>query len=108
MTEEPYHMRSMYNQRMTGTAVLLHHFDCLLSRHVPSLTQHLEKINIGTGLFASQWFITVFTYNFPFDFVVRVWDRFLFMGWKPVFRVALALLKREEVGRNGGGGGGGG
>lgn len=40
-----------------------------------------------------QWFVTVFTNNFPFDTVVRIWDAFLNEGWKVTFRVALALLQ---------------
>ncbi len=44
----------------------------------------------------SQWFITIFTYNFPFAAVVRIWDAFLLEGWKVVFRVALSLLKLHE------------
>ena len=43
-----------------------------------------------------QWFITIFTYNFPFSVVVRIWDCFLLEGWKVVFRVALGLLKHHE------------
>ena len=43
-----------------------------------------------------QWFITVFTYNFHFEFSTRVWDCFLSEGWKVAFRVGLALLKASQ------------
>lgn len=43
-----------------------------------------------------QWFITVFTYNFHFEFSTRVWDCFLNEGWKVAFRVGLALLKSSQ------------
>lgn len=43
-----------------------------------------------------QWFMTLFTYNFPFAVVVRIWDAVLSEGWKVIFRVALALLKTNE------------
>ena len=41
--------------------------------------------------------MTMFCRGFPFDFVTRVWDIFLFEGYKIVYRVALALLKVVEV-----------
>ena len=39
---------------------------------------------------------TLFTRDFGFDLVVRVWDIFLHQGWKVIHRVALALLKMHE------------
>ena len=41
--------------------------------------------------------MTMFCRGFPFDLVTRVWDIFLFEGYKIVYRVALALLKVVEV-----------
>lgn len=28
-------------------------------------------------MFASQWFITLFSYSLPFDVVLRIWDIFM-------------------------------
>lgn len=30
-----------------------------------------------SSMFATQWFITVYTYNMPFSIVLRMWDVFL-------------------------------
>ncbi|KAA3471469.1 EVI5-like protein isoform X2 [Gossypium australe] len=48
---------------------------------------------INPSMYASQWFITVFSYSFPFPLALRIWDVFLFEGVKIVFKVGLALLK---------------
>ena len=40
--------------------------------------------------------LTLFTRDFSFDLVVRVWDIFLHQGWKIIHRVSLALLKMHE------------
>ena len=37
--------------------------------------------------------MTMFCRGFSFDLVTRVWDIFLFEGYKIVYRVGLALLK---------------
>ena len=44
-------------------------------------------------MYASQWFITVFSYSFPFPLALRIWDVFLYEGVKIVFQVGLALLR---------------
>ncbi len=51
---------------------------------------------IEVELFANKWFLTLFTMQFPLDFVVRVWDHFLCNGWITVYNVALALLTQME------------
>ena len=40
--------------------------------------------------------MTMFCRGFPFDLVTRVWDIYLFEGYKIVYRVGLALLKLVE------------
>ena len=47
-------------------------------------------------MYASQWFITLFSYSFPRDLVTRIWDIYFLEGEKILFRVALALLKERE------------
>ncbi|GBG30994.1 TBC1 domain family member 1 [Hondaea fermentalgiana] len=93
MLSSPWSMCELYKPGMPGSQLLLAQFDALLQRYVPDIAQHLEKEMIVPSMYATQWFITVFTYNFPFDVVVRVWDIFLFEGWCIVHQVALAILK---------------
>ncbi len=59
-------------------------------------SSYFRKLNVQPGMYASQWFMTIFSYNFPFSFVVRVWDLFLIESWSIVFRVALVLLLEEQ------------
>jgi len=44
-------------------------------------------------MYASQWFLTVFTAKFPLFLVMRVLDLFMLEGFQSVFQVALAILK---------------
>ena len=50
-------------------------------------------------MFATQWFMTLFSQKFPFSVVLRIWDIFLAEGLKIIFRVAVALVQiaREEL-----------
>jgi hypothetical protein len=33
-----------------------------------------EKEMINPSMYASQWFITIFSYSFPFSLALRMWD----------------------------------
>eukprot|EP00931_Biecheleriopsis_adriatica_P080713 TRINITY_DN54058_c0_g1_i1.p1 TRINITY_DN54058_c0_g1~~TRINITY_DN54058_c0_g1_i1.p1 ORF type:complete len:349 (+),score=74.37 TRINITY_DN54058_c0_g1_i1:140-1048(+) len=68
----------------------------LLEMHMPQLYNHLVEQGVEPTMYASQWFMTVCIYNFPFSTVVRVWDIFLAEGVKIIFRIALALLKLNQ------------
>lgn len=93
MLSSPWSMCELYKPGMPGSQLILAQFEELLKRYVPDVAKHLDKELIVPSMYATQWFITVFTYNFPFDVVVRVWDIFLFDGWCIVHQVALAILK---------------
>ena len=61
--------------------------------HLPVIASHLfDNLSMLPSMFASKWLLTVFTYSFPLDVVVRVWDIFMSEGWTIVFKVALALV----------------
>lgn len=47
-------------------------------------------------LFASEWFTTIFGYNFDPSFTAGVWTVLLSVGKLYLFRVAMALLKLQE------------
>eukprot|EP00744_Colponema_vietnamica_P009768 GILI01013862.1.p1 GENE.GILI01013862.1~~GILI01013862.1.p1 ORF type:complete len:364 (-),score=76.76 GILI01013862.1:851-1942(-) len=89
-----YGMEGLFKPGLPLLEKYFFQFDELIKFFFPKLHQHLARQGIDHSMYASQWFITVFTYNFPFDVVVRVWDIFLSEGIKIVFRVALAILKQ--------------
>lgn len=60
---------------------------------MPDLHAHFTDLNIEPHMYASQWFLTIFTVKFPLQFVYRIMDIVLCEGLDTIFRVALALLK---------------
>lgn len=55
----------------------LYQFEQLVREHLPKLGEHFTKEMINPSMYASQWFITVFSYSFPFHLALRIWDVFL-------------------------------
>ena len=86
---------------------------------LPQLYHHFKDEGVNPVLYASEWFSTLFAYNFPLEIgtdalhhfttssssssscssafgwstVVRLWDVFLAEGNEFLFKVALAVLK---------------
>lgn len=55
----------------------LFQFERLVQEVMPRLGAHLREEAINPSMYASQWFITVFSYSFPFSTALRIWDVFL-------------------------------
>lgn len=60
-------------------------------------------------MYASQWFITLFSYSLPFDVVLRIWDIFFLearfakrrrhdLSRRPALHVPLAFAARRPAG----------
>ena len=96
MQEPPWKLAELYRPGMRGAQLLLFQFEALLAYFLPDVSSHLKRECIEPSMYATQWFITIFAYNFPFDIVVRVWDVFLHEGWKIVFRVAVTIIKQNR------------
>ncbi|KAL3781249.1 hypothetical protein ACHAWO_011618 [Cyclotella atomus] len=96
MNEEPYNMRSMFLENMSGTHKALYIVDKLIKKYLPKLSKYFQRENIEVSMFATQWIMTVFSSTFPFELVARVWDIFLVEGWKVVYRVIISLLSQAS------------
>lgn len=86
-------MEGLYLVGLPLVQQYLGQFEQLVKEYLPKLGQHFSNEMINPSMYASQWFITVFSYSFPFPLALRIWDVFLFEGVKIVFQVGLALLR---------------
>jgi len=51
-------------------------FERLVKKLVPQMGEHFEKETINLSMYASQWFIIVFSYSFLFSLALWIWDVF--------------------------------
>ncbi|KAK6255644.1 hypothetical protein SCA6_016949 [Theobroma cacao] len=86
-------MEGLYQVGLPLVQQYLFQFEQLVREHLPKLGEHFSQEMINPSMYASQWFITVFSYSFPFPLALRIWDVFLYEGVKIVSKVGLALLK---------------
>ncbi|XP_074246119.1 rab GTPase-activating protein 1-like isoform X2 [Saimiri boliviensis] len=68
----------------------------LLHEQLPDLHSHFCDLNLEAHMYASQWFLTLFTAKFPLCMVFHIIDLLLCEGLNIIFHVALALLKTSK------------
>jgi len=93
MNHGPCCMRGLYEDGMPEAQKVLYIGEKLIKKFFPRLTKHLGRQNCHISMYATQWFLTIFTNTFPFDMVTQVWDCFLAEGWKIVYRVMLTFIR---------------
>ncbi|CAG9473457.1 unnamed protein product [Plasmodium vivax] len=93
---EKYHLNDLFSSDMSLLNEDLYILDQLLLLFFPKISLHLKKENVHSSMFASQWFITLFSYSISIVYVVRIWDFFFIHSHSFLFRVALAYFKLQE------------
>ncbi len=89
---QSYRMREMFKPSMAELGLCMYQLEMLVQEHVPELFAHFQSQSIHTNLYASSWFLTLFTTAVPIGLACRIMDCFLADGLEVIFRLALALL----------------
>lgn len=97
-----YGLRELYKDGFENLYLRLYQLNRLVEDQLPQLRQHLADNNVESHMFASQWFLTIFTARFPLYLVYHILDVFLLQGIDTLFQVALALLMVRclDIGKN--------
>ncbi|KAF4653669.1 hypothetical protein FOL47_010349 [Perkinsus chesapeaki] len=99
-----FRMIDMYLPTLPRLQVMCYQLDRLVEVLLPSLNRAMITYKAGAKFYATQWFMTIFSYDLgPCDAVtpqgkllLEIWDRFVCEGWSVVMRAALAFLKIAE------------
>lgn len=92
-----YEIRELFCPEMKGLHLLLHQFDSLLEKKLPLLFNHLTRQGVRSLMYASQWFLTFFSYKFPLDVVLRIFDVIITQGTEALIKLAINLMLRNET-----------
>ncbi|TIA77628.1 hypothetical protein E3P98_04121 [Wallemia ichthyophaga] len=93
---QSYDLRGHYLPEMPGLHLRLFQFDRLLEEFLPMVYTHLTKQGVKSSMYASQWFMTLFSYRFPLDIVYRIFDNIFAEGIEAIFRFGIGLMKKNE------------
>lgn len=92
-----YKLRDLYRDGFESLYLRLFQLDCLVKEQMPKLHAHFQEVGVETHMFASQWFLTLYTARFPLYVVFHILDLFLLDGVGVIFQVALTLLAMCEA-----------
>ena len=91
--------RQLFAQGMGGLKCCFFQLDACIKSHLPRLREHFDSENVATSMYATGWFLTLFTNcdTLSVAHARAVLTATLADGWKCVFRVALALLAAMQT-----------
>ncbi|ALC43878.1 CG7112 [Drosophila busckii] len=92
-----YGLRDLYKAGFEVLYLRLYQLERLIKDQLPKLHEHFTACGIETHMYASQWFLTLYTARFPLCFVFHVLDVFLLDGLAVLFQVAVTLLSICEA-----------
>ncbi|XP_076353898.1 ecotropic viral integration site 5 ortholog-like isoform X1 [Tachypleus tridentatus] len=90
---EDYRLREMYKPSMAELGLCMYQLDAIVQEQIPELHVHFQSQNFHTSMYASSWFLTLFTAALPLQIASRVMDLFLSEGMEMVFRISVAILQ---------------
>ena len=97
---ERYELVNLFNRELPKLKMHFYTMDRLIGVADTELHSHLKEEGISTTLFASAWFITIFTNTLKEnaengvlnESLMQVWDYFLCSGWKAVIKVTTYII----------------
>ncbi|XP_069837751.1 rab GTPase-activating protein 1-like isoform X2 [Dendropsophus ebraccatus] len=91
-----YQFRNLYKNHFEDLHCKFFQLERLLQDQLPDLYSHFVSLNLEAHMYASQWFLSLFTAKFPLFMVFHIMDLLLCEGLTVIFQVALALLKTSK------------
>ena len=94
-------VRRLYENGLNGLAQLMYRLSDTIERQLPALSRHFESLEIQVSMFATRWFLTLFSSLdvLNFECAVLVMDFYAAEGTRALLRVARVLLdeKRSDL-----------
>ncbi|XP_076875154.1 rab GTPase-activating protein 1 isoform X2 [Brachyhypopomus gauderio] len=91
-----YGLRELFKQNFEDLHCKFFQLERLMLEYIPDLYSHFLSLGLEAHMYASQWFLTLFTAKFPLYMVFHIIDLLLSEGISVIFNVALALLKTSR------------
>eukprot|EP00753_Platysulcus_tardus_P011203 PLAT3275.23.p1 GENE.PLAT3275.23~~PLAT3275.23.p1 ORF type:complete len:632 (-),score=255.55 PLAT3275.23:49-1920(-) len=87
-------LEELYKPGLFRVGMAFYQTKCLMKRFLPRLAAHFKEEGIEPDMFASGWFMTMFSSldTLSHGAAVRMWDMFWMEGWCAIMRTVLAVL----------------
>uniref|UniRef100_A0A336MBU4 CSON014841 protein n=2 Tax=Culicoides sonorensis TaxID=179676 RepID=A0A336MBU4_CULSO len=89
---QEHKMRDMFKPSMIYLGLCMYQLENLVQEQMPDLHVHFQSQGFQTTMYASSWFLTLYTTALNLSISCRIMDIFLSEGIEFIFKMALALL----------------
>ncbi|XP_065080394.1 ecotropic viral integration site 5 ortholog isoform X2 [Ochlerotatus camptorhynchus] len=89
---QQYRMRDMFKPSMAELGLCMYQLESIVQEQIPELNLHFQSQSFQTSMYASSWFLTLYTTALNLTLSCRIMDVFLSEGMEFIFKVAIALL----------------
>lgn len=89
---QQYRMRDMFKPSMAELGLCMYQLENIVQEQIPELHLHFQSQSFQTSMYASSWFLTLYTTALNLTLSCRIMDVFLSEGMEFIFKVAIALL----------------
>ena len=91
-----YELEGLYKPGFPDLKKIFYVFLRLMKKYLPKIFELFKANEILPSMYASEWFICVFSRELKFEVLVRIFDCFLLEKKKILYRFALAFIKNKE------------
>ncbi|EDQ93039.1 uncharacterized protein MONBRDRAFT_14082 [Monosiga brevicollis MX1] len=91
-----YGLKGLFKPTMADLPLRLYQLETLLRHAYPRVMAHFDDLDVSCNMFATQWFMTLFSSTMPLKLSFRIFDLFLHEGVDAIFRVALAIIGQSQ------------
>nr|XP_013099748.1 unnamed protein product [Stomoxys calcitrans] len=89
---QQHRMRDMFKPSMSELGLCMYQLENLVQEQIPEMHIHFQQQSFQTTMYASSWFLTLYTTSLSLNISSLIMDVFLSEGMEFIFKVALALL----------------
>ncbi|GAM28770.1 hypothetical protein SAMD00019534_119460 [Acytostelium subglobosum LB1] len=96
MESDKYQLRGLF---LPSFPMLYRHYaihETLIQKELPKLQTHFGFEGISTSMYATKWFLTVFSGNLPFALLIRFWDLVLTNGYFVIHTLVIHILRQNQ------------
>lgn len=93
---DEYKLRENYLYRFPGVTKHSEISESLIEKYLPKLSLHLNDHCLMVQLFATDWFLTLFTSLIPIQYSDKLIGNFFKFGWIFIYKLLICILERLE------------
>ncbi|XP_077986409.1 ecotropic viral integration site 5 protein homolog [Glandiceps talaboti] len=89
---QDYRLRELFKPSMAELGLCMFQLENLIQENLPELYVHFQTQSFYTSMYASSWFLTLFTTTFSVGLSCRIMDVFISEGMEMIFRAGFGIL----------------